>query len=225
MGNGYIYSSQFTSAQNAEDEMLSTVDGERINNVRHFDLPLAKRKVIWHKNCFALGLAAGFLEPLESLGLSLIQSGLSKLYTFFPDKSFNEHDMAEVNRLHNAELDRAVDFLSLHYKLTKRDDTEFWRYCQNMPISDALRHKIEVYKSQGQIVMYDNESFEEASWLSMFTGFDINPQRFDVRAKNIPLDVVEKNLAQMKSSMITAAKQAMTHQQFIDKHCRAQSDR
>jgi tryptophan halogenase len=133
--------------------------------------------------------------------------------------------MAEVNRLHNAELDRAVDFLSLHYKLTKRDDTEFWRHCQNMPISDALRHKIEVYKSQGQIVMYDNESFEEASWLSMFTGFDVNPQRFDVRAKNIPLDVVEKNLAQMKNSMITAAKQAMTHQQFINKHCLAESDR
>jgi tryptophan halogenase len=110
MGNGYIYSSQFLSGQEAEDEMLVTVDGKTINNVRHFDLPLAKRKVIWHKNCFALGLAAGFLEPLESLGLSLIQSGLAKLYTFFPDQSFNEHDMAEVNRLHNAELDRAVDF-------------------------------------------------------------------------------------------------------------------
>jgi len=154
----------------------------------------------------------------------LIQSGLAKVYTFFPDKSFNKHDIAEVNRLHNAELDRAVDFLSLHYKLTKRDDTEFWRYCQTMPISDALAHKIEVYKSQGQIVMYDNESFEEASWLSMFTGFDVSPQRFDMRAKNIPLEVIEANLDQMKSSMSTAAQQAMTHQQFIDKHCRAERD-
>jgi tryptophan halogenase len=224
MGNGYIYSSQFVNDQDAEDEMLATADGKTINNVRNFNLPLAKRKVIWHKNCFALGLAAGFLEPLESLGLSLIQSGLAKLYTFFPDKSFNEHDTAEVNRLHNAELDRAVDFLALHYKLTKRDDTEFWRYCQNMPISDELTHKIAVYKSQGQIVMYDNESFEEASWLSMFTGFDVNPQRFDVRAKNIPLEVIEKNLAQMKASMINAAQQAMTHQEFLDEHCRAERD-
>lgn len=224
MGNGYIYSSQFLDQQGAEEELLANVQGQAINDVRHFDLPLAKRKVIWHKNCFALGLAAGFLEPLESLGLSLIQTALSKLYTFFPDKSFNQHDIAEVNRIHNAELDRVVDFLALHYKLTKRDDTAFWRYCQDMPITDTLQHKIEVYKSQGQVVMYDNESFEESSWLSMYTGFDVNPQRFDVRAKNVPLEIVERNLADMKNSMHTAAKQAMSHQQFIDKHCRAERD-
>lgn len=224
MGNGYIYSSQFLDKQGAEDELLANIEGNTINEVRHFDLPLAKRKVIWHKNCFALGLAAGFLEPLESLGLSLIQTALSKLYTFFPDKSFNQYDMAEVNRIHNAELDRVVDFLALHYKLTKRDDTAFWRHCQSMPISDALRHKIEVYKSQGQIVMYDNESFEEASWLSMYAGFDVHPERFDIRAKNIPIEMIERNLAQMKHSMEQAAKQSLSHQGFLDKHCRATRD-
>ncbi len=93
MGNGYIYSSQFQDGESAEQELLSSIAGETINDVRHFDLPLAKRKVIWHKNCFALGLAAGFLEPLESLGLSLIQTALSKLYTFFPDQTFNEYDI------------------------------------------------------------------------------------------------------------------------------------
>ena len=180
--------------------------------------------MIWHKNCFALGLAAGFLEPLESLGLSLIQTALTKLYTFFPDKSFNQHDIKEVNRLHNTEIERIVDFLALHYKLTSRDDTEFWRYCQNMPISDSLAHKIEVFKSQGHIVQYDHESFEEASWLSMYHGFNVNPRRFDVRAKNINIDTVEKNLLQMKNSMQSAAKQAMSHQEFINKHCRAVCD-
>jgi len=221
MGNGYIYSSQFCDNQAAEDELLANVKGKAINDIRQFDLPLGAREVIWHKNCFALGLAAGFLEPLESLGLSLIQTALTKLYTFFPDKSFNPHDIKEVNRLHNSEIERVVDFLALHYKLTSRDDTEFWRYCQNMPISDALTHKIEVFKSQGQIVQYDHESFEEASWLSMYHGFDINPQRFDIRAKNININTIEKNLTQMKNSMASAAKQAMTHQEFIKKHCRA----
>lgn len=224
MGNGYIYSSQFLDNQAAEDALLMSVEGKAINKVRQFNLPLAKRKVIWKKNCFALGLAAGFLEPLESLGLSLIQTALSKLYTFFPDKSFNEYDIAEVNRLHNAELDQVVDFLAMHYKLTKRDDTEFWRYCQNMPISDALTHKIEVFKSQGQVVMYNNESFEQSSWLSMYHGFDITPARFDVRAKNIDVSVIEKNLMQMRNSMNNAAKQAMSHQEFINKHCRAPRD-
>ncbi len=224
MGNGYIYSSDFTTNQAAEDCLLANVDGKTINDVRQFNLPLGAREVVWHKNCFALGLAAGFLEPLESLGLSLIQTALSKLYTFFPDMSFNPHDIAEVNRLHNLELDRAVDFLTLHYKLTKRQDTEFWRHCQNMPIPDSLAHKIEVFKSQGQVIMYDQESFEQASWLSMYNGFHVTPQRYDMRANTIAADVIMKNLQQMKSSMLDAAKQAMSHQAFIDKHCRAKCD-
>lgn len=224
MGNGYIYSSDFTTNQAAEDCLLANVNGKTINDVRQFNLPLGAREVVWHKNCFALGLAAGFLEPLESLGLSLIQTALSKLYTFFPDMSFNPHDIAEVNRLHNLELDRAVDFLTLHYKLTKRQDTEFWRHCQNMPIPDSLAHKIEVFKSQGQVIMYDQESFEQASWLSMYNGFHVTPQRYDMRANTIAADVIMKNLQQMKSSMLDAAKQAMSHQAFIDKHCRAKCD-
>lgn len=224
MGNGYIYSSDFTTNQAAEDCLLANVDGKTINSVRQFNLPLGAREVVWHKNCFALGLAAGFLEPLESLGLSLIQTALAKLYTFFPDMSFNPHDIAEVNRLHNLELDRAVDFLTLHYKLTQRQDTEFWRHCQNMPIPDSLAHKIEVFKSQGQVIMYDQESFEQASWLSMYNGFNVTPKRYDMRANSISADVIMKNLQQMKSSMTDAAKQAMSHQAFIDKHCRAKCD-
>lgn len=224
MGNGYIYSSDFTDNQSAQDCLLKHVDGKAINDVRQFDLPLGAREVVWHKNCFALGLAAGFLEPLESLGLSLIQTALTKLYTHFPDMSFNEHDVAEVNRLHNLELERAVDFLTLHYKLTKRDDTEFWRHCQNMPIPDSLAHKIEVFKSQGRVLMYDQESFEESSWLSMYNGFNVQPKRYDMRANSIALEVVKQNLQQMKSSMHDAAKQALSHQEFIDKHCKAQRD-
>ncbi|WP_340678829.1 tryptophan halogenase family protein [Paraglaciecola sp.] len=224
MGNGYIYSSQFIDNQQAEDALLSSVEGKTINSVRQFDFPLGKRKVVWEKNCFALGLAGGFLEPLESTGLSLIQTALSKLLTFFPDKSFNQYDIAEVNRLHDAELERIVDFLVLHYKLTKRDDTEFWRYCQNMPIPDSLAHKLEVFKSQGQIVMYAHESFEEASWLSMYHGFNVTPQRYDVRAKNVDVKLIEQRLQQIHSSMSSAVNQAMTHQEFINKHCRAKSD-
>lgn len=224
MGNGYIYSSQFTDANTAQESLLASVEGKAINDVRHFTFPLGRRKNIWHKNCFALGLAGGFLEPLESLGISLIQTALSKLLNFFPDKSFNRADIAEVNRLHNSELDRIVDFLVLHYKLTKRDDTEFWRYCQNMAIPDSLAHKIEVFKSQGHIVMYDHESFEQASWLSMYHGFNIVPKRYDVRINNIDAKSIEQKLAHMRQSMTSAAAQAMSHQDFIDKHCRAQCD-
>jgi tryptophan halogenase len=224
MGNGYIYSSQFIDNQQAEDELLSSVEGKTINNVRQFNFPLGKRKVVWEKNCFALGLAGGFLEPLESTGLSLIQTALTKLLTFFPDKSFNQYDIAEVNRLHDLELERIVDFLVLHYKLTKRDDTEFWRYCQAMPIPDSLAHKLEVFKSQGKIVMYEQESFEEASWLSMYHGFNITPQRYDVRANVADVKVIEQKLQQMHNSMTSAVSQAISHQDFINKHCKAVRD-
>ncbi|GAA0822616.1 tryptophan 7-halogenase [Colwellia asteriadis] len=224
MGNGYIYSSQFSDKQAAEDSLLASVQGQTINDVRHFTFPLGRREKTWHKNCFSLGLAGGFLEPLESLGISLIQTALAKLLTFFPDKSFNEADIAEVNRLHSTELDRIVDFLAMHYKLTKRDDTEFWRYCQQMKISDTLAHKIEVFKSQGHIVMHDHESFEEASWLSMYHGFKVVPQRYDVRIKNLDSKMIEQKLMQMRNSIYGAAEQAMSHQAFIEKHCRAVCD-
>ena len=224
MGNGYIYSSKFTDDNAAQESLLASIDGKTINEVRKFSLPVGRRKVTWHKNCFALGLAAGFLEPLESLGISLIQTGIAKLLTFFPDKSFNSADIAEVNRLQNCELDRIVDFLVLHYKLSARDDTEFWRYCQNMAIPDSLAHKVEVFKSQGHVVMHDHESFERARWLSMYHGFNVVPQRYDVRIQNVDVSVIEAKLAQMRNSMAGAAQQAMSHQDFISKHCRSRCE-
>lgn len=224
MGNGYIYSSQFSDKQTAEDSLVTSIKGRAINDVKHFSFPKGRRKEVWHKNCFALGLAGGFLEPLESLGISMIQTGLAKLMTFFPDKSFNAADIAEVNRLQNTELDRIIDFLVMHYKLTQRDDTPFWRYCQEMKIPDTLAHKIEVFKSQGHIVMHDHESFEEASWLSMYHGFDVVQKRFDARVQNLDSKMIEQKLIQMRNSIFGAAEQAMSHQAFIDKHCRSQRD-
>ncbi|WP_083330468.1 MULTISPECIES: tryptophan halogenase family protein [Pseudoalteromonas] len=224
MGNGYIYSSKFMSDAQAEESLLNSVKGRTITQVKHFKFPKGRRKVIWHKNCFALGLAAGFLEPLESLGISLIQTALAKLLTFFPDKSFNQADIDEVNRLHNSELDRIIDFLLVHYKLTQRDDTAFWRYCQQMPIPESLAHKLAVYKSQGHVVQYADESFQQASWLAMFFGFNLQPERFDARIKSLDNRLIEKNLAQLNDQLQSAVSQCLSHQAFIDKHCKAVSD-
>ncbi|OHU96052.1 tryptophan halogenase [Pseudoalteromonas byunsanensis] len=224
MGNGYIYSSKFMSDEQAKQSLLNSVKGRTITKVKHFKFPKGRRKVIWHKNCFALGLAAGFLEPLESLGISLIQTALAKLLTFFPDKSFNQADIDEVNRLHNSELDRIIDFLLVHYKLTQRDDTAFWRYCQQMPIPQSLAHKLAVYKSQGHVVQYADESFKQASWLAMYYGFNLQPGRFDPRIKGLDNHLIEKNLAQLKDQLETGASQCLSHQAFINQHCKAQSD-
>ncbi|WP_440053150.1 tryptophan halogenase family protein [Pseudoalteromonas sp. T1lg65] len=224
VGNGYIYSSQFITDEQAKQSLLDSVKGKPITEVKSFKFPRGRRKVIWQKNCFALGLAAGFLEPLESLGISLIQTAIAKLLTFFPDSSFNQADINEVNRLHNSELDRIIDFLLVHYKLSKRNDTPFWRYCQQMPIPQSLAHKLAVYQSQGHVVQYADESFEQASWLAMFYGFSLLPERYDARLNHIEPEKIEKSLEQLKQQIASAAAQSLSHQEFINLNCKADND-
>jgi tryptophan halogenase len=221
-GNGYIYSSKFESDTEAEQTLLGNIEGKTINKVRKFTFNPGRRKQIWNKNCVAIGLSSGFLEPLESTSISLIQSIISKLLTFFPDKSFNEHDIAEVNRLHNEEVENIRDFLVLHYKLTARTDTPFWLHCQELSLPKTLAHKINLFESRGHIAMYDNDSFEAASWLTMYNAFKCQPKRYDPRVDSYDINAIKANLQKMKNSIESAADQAMTHQDFINKHCKAQ---
>ena len=221
-GNGYVYASRFISDEQARQTLLTHLDGEPIKQPRQFDFVTGRRKKIWNKNCFALGLASGFLEPLESTSISLIQTGISKLLQFFPDVSFNAHDMAEVNRLHHHEFERIRDFLILHYKATTRSDTAFWRFCQEMPVPDSLAHKMQVYESRGHLVMYDPEAFEKESWVTMYMGFHRYAERYDERADNINLDELKNQLAKMRQMIQIAADQAMRHGDFIARHCAAE---
>ncbi|HTF84955.1 MAG TPA: tryptophan halogenase family protein [Cellvibrio sp.] len=221
-GNGYVYSSRFITDEQARLTLLTHLDGAPIKQPRQFDFVTGRRKKIWNKNCFALGLASGFLEPLESTSISLIQTGISKLLQFFPDTSFNPHDITEVNRLHHHEFERIRDFLILHYKATDRSDTEFWRFCQAMPIPDSLAHKMQVYESRGHVVMYEPEAFEKESWVTMYMGFHRYARRYDERADNISLADLKSQLARMRQMIQVAADQAMTHGHFIARHCAAE---
>ncbi|MGB0834973.1 MAG: tryptophan halogenase family protein [Psychrobium sp.] len=223
-GNGYIYASRYQSQESAEAQLLDSIQGETINAPRHLRFTPGRRKKIWNKNCFALGLASGFLEPLESTSISLIQTALAKLLTFFPDSSFNQADIDEVNRLHNHEMENIRDFLILHYKLSGREDSDFWRTCRDMKIPATLQHKIDVFKSRGHIVMHENESFEKSSWLTMYNAFGVVPHRRDPRAELVATDLISNKLGQMSHSINGAASQAMSHQQFINKHCLAPQD-
>lgn len=221
-GNGYVYSSRFITDEQARQTLLTHLDGVPIKQPRQFDFVTGRRKKIWNKNCFALGLASGFLEPLESTSISLIQTGISKLLQFFPDTNFNPHDITEVNRLHHHEFERIRDFLILHYKVTGRRDTEFWRFCQAMPIPDSLAHKMQVYESRGHVVMYEPEAFEKESWVTMYMGFHRYARRYDERADNISLADLKNQLARMRQMIQVAADQAMTHGHFIARHCAAE---
>ncbi len=222
IGNGYVYASQFTTDEIAEQTLLRHLDGEPIKIPRRFEFVSGMRKQIWHKNCFALGLASGFLEPLESTSISLIQTGLTKLLQFFPDSRFDEHDRNEVNRLHRHEMERIRDFLILHYKATSRTDSAFWRHCQAMTVPDSLAHKMAIYANRGHVVMYEPEAFEKESWITMYEGFNKLAQGYDIRADAMPLNELKQQLAAMRQAIAQAAASAVSHGEFIRRHCRAE---
>lgn len=221
MGNGYVYCSQFISDAEAENVLLDNLEGNPISKPRLLKFVTGRRKQFWNKNCAALGLAGGFMEPLESTSISLIQAGISNIQLFFPDKSFNPDDIKEANRRSQLEFERIRDFLILHYKSTQRDDSPLWNYCRNMNIPETLEHKINVFKRRGHLIKHEMESFEDSSWLSMYNGFNIVPELYDSRADRISAEDLRQGLMQMKNSVRKAAEHAPTHAEFIARHCAA----
>lgn len=218
-GNGYVFCSQFLDKTKAEETLLQRVSGKTISTPKPFAFKAGRRKKVWNKNCYALGLASGFIEPLESTSISLIQTGITHLLTFFPDKSFDAGMIAEVNRRHQHEMERIRDFIVLHYKLTQRTDTEFWRYCQAMEIPASLEHKLELFKSCGHILQHEPEAFEKSSWLSIYNGFGVIPQRTDNRIDHFNDADIASQLAKIKQILDQAGKNAPSHAEFIRRHC------
>lgn len=218
-GNGYVFCSRFLDKAQAEETLLQRISGQPITTPKPFAFKAGRRKKVWNKNCYALGLASGFIEPLESTSISLIQTGITHLLTFFPDMSFDPAMIAEVNRRHQHEMERIRDFIVLHYKLTQRTDTEFWRYCQAMEIPESLAHKIELFKSSGHILQHEPEAFEKSSWLSIYHGFGIVPARTDNRIDHFSDETIAAQLAKIKQTLDQAGRSATSHAEFIRRHC------
>jgi tryptophan 7-halogenase len=219
IGNGYVYSSHYLDDAGAAAALLAHLDGKALAEPRTLRFVTGRRKAGWNRNVVAIGLSSGFLEPLESTSLHLIQSGILRLLALFPDRDFDPRLRAEYNRIGDNEIERVRDFLILHYHLNRREG-ELWQYCANMSIPDTLGESIEHFRRHARIVQREHEVFVPASWLAVQVGQLNLPEACDRPAQAHATDGVQW-LAKMRAMLHAEASRLPTHQEYIESHCRA----
>ncbi|MDO7084481.1 tryptophan halogenase family protein [Pseudocolwellia sp. AS88] len=214
-GNGHIYCADFMDDQQAIDVLMQGLDAPALSDPRTIRFTTGCRDKFWHKNCMAIGLSSGFLEPLESTSIFLIQQGISRFIALYPSLTPAAKVVEEYNRLMTREFNQVRDFIILHYKATQRTDSEFWRYCKNMSIPDSLQHKMELFQCAGRVFRDDHELFSTSSWVAVMTGQNIYPETPEPMLLGVPIQNIEQSLQSMQRAMQQTSIQMPTHAEFI----------
>lgn len=218
-GNGYVFASQYCSDDQAINTLLNVLDGKPLNDPKVIPFTTGRRKKLWHNNCLALGLASGFLEPLESTAIHLVYKTLVRFISYFPDKDFDAQTEHAFNQQINADYQEIRDFIILHYCTAGRRDTEFWRWCQAMPIPDSLRDKIQLFRTRGQLEHNPNQFFSGDSWCSIFEGMNIRPQKYHPLMDAFNSEGLAKSLADGMQNIYASVDAMPSHGDFIQQHC------
>lgn len=214
-GNGYVYSSAHISDADALEDLLAGVGEKTLAEPRYLRFVTGRRRQLWSHNCVALGLASGFLEPLESTSIHLVMSGVYKLLEHFPDRAFDPDNIASYNAETIDEIERIRDFIVLHYCLTQRDDAPLWRYCRSMRIPDTLAQRIESYRRTGRIRIKAGELFSDLSWFYIFDGMGVTPARYDPLMDVVKDDQLRGILARLAQSTAAAVDPAPSHDSYF----------
>jgi tryptophan halogenase len=220
-GNGHVYSSRYMDEAEAERILLSNLDGEQLAEPNRIRFVAGKRRQVWNKNCVAAGLASGFLEPLESTSLHLIQSVLTRLVRLMPDGGFDPTTIAEFNRQMDFEYERIRDFVILHYKATYRDDTPFWRDCRDMAVPDTLQRKMDLFRANGRVFREDDELFTEESWIQVFLGQGVIPAGYDPLVDVTPEAEIERFLNDVETVIGKCVAVMPSHADYVARVCSA----
>ncbi|MYN20099.1 tryptophan halogenase [Rugamonas sp. FT107W] len=220
-GNGHVYCDGFTSDAEAQRLLLDNLDGEALAEPRQLRFTAGRRRKSWIKNCVAIGLSGGFLEPLESTSINMIENAVGWLVQYFPDRACRPALADEFNRLVSERYEYVRDFIILHYKITGRSDSEFWRYCADMPIPDTLRHQIELFRETGHVMIYDLQGFREASHLAILMGLGVRPRGYDPMAELLDLRQVQAHFWNLRNAIARAVDGMPDHAQFLREHVAA----
>jgi tryptophan 7-halogenase len=222
-GNGYVFSSRFTTEERAAEVLLAGLDGKAQADPKLIKFQAGRRQQSWYKNCIAIGLASGFLEPLESTSIYLAQIATSFLMRLFPARTIDPKLIEEFNRLIDIEYERVRDFLILHYhaneKPAEEDPTGLWRYVREMKVPDSLITKMATWRHRGHIHRYKDGLFAPPSWIAVYAGQRVLPQHYDRQVDNMDLDDILTKLAEVRQRVLVNVEALPTHEQFMKDYC------
>jgi len=221
VGNGLVFSSDHWSDDEATDVLRNNIEGEPLTDPRVLKFNTGQRHKHWHLNCVSMGLSSGFIEPLESTSIHLIQRSIIRLMQLFPYAGIRQPDIDEFNNQMSEEIEHIRDFIILHYHVTERSDSAFWRDCRSMDIPDSLKHRIELFKQTGRVFKVPGELFGENSWIQVMIGQGLMPEQYHPIVNMMSDDELEHFLTSINTSAYKLVGQLPEHQRFIEHYCQA----
>jgi len=218
VGNGCVYSSDFMSDDEAHATLHAGIEGDILVEPRPIRFKAGRRRKMWDKNCIAFGLASGFVEPLESTSIHTFMIGVTRLIQLFPFGGITESLIERYNELGRVELERIRDFIVLHYKLTERDDTPFWRHCREMAVPDTLAERIALCRENGLAWQGSEDLFRVDSWVQVMLGQRLTPQRHHLMSELMAEAQLRDALGSLKANIAGAVAKLPAHQAFLDQY-------
>jgi tryptophan halogenase len=220
-GNGIVYSSRHLEQDQALERLLANVEGDTLTQPNVLRFTTGARRRQWVRNCIAVGLSGGFLEPLESTGIHLIQRAVLRLIRMLPLREISDSDVNEFNEQQLTDMMQIRDFLILHYKANERTDSGFWRECASMPVPDSLAHKIELFRETGRVFRRNEELFAENSWIQVMMGQGIMPRSYHPIATRLTDDEVNKLLSTLRTNIEKTVTSLPNHDAYVARYCGA----